>query len=77
MQLLPQYVEFAHAVFNQLEFIVQQLRHGVVRIGGVPQRRDTVADLAEWPGLIHRCAWRVSKGLLTLEHTPGFTVDAP
>lgn len=77
MQLLPQRIKFAHAGFDQLQFVAQQLRHGVVRIWRVSQRRDTVADLAEWPGLIHRCAWRVSKGLLTLEHTPGFTVDAP
>jgi hypothetical protein len=47
LQFLTQYVEFAHAGFDQLQFVAQKLRHGVVRVWSIPQRGNAVADLAE------------------------------
>ena len=47
LQFLTQDIEFGDAGFDQVQFVLQQLGHGIGWVGRLPQRSDAAADLAE------------------------------
>lgn len=47
LQFLTQGIEFGHAGFDQIEFVLQQLGNGIGRVGRLPQRGDAAADLTQ------------------------------